>query len=233
MEFIYNKNDKQNCWYKDICNHAKCGEELCMRHYKMCMLTHAATLEGKQRFTITLKPDSVDLESYKKLRDIKNDINNFVKQGKNLLIYSNHTGNGKTEWSKKLLLSWFDSIWPFTDLECRGLFISMPRFMQAMKENISKPNEYFQYVNEVVNNVDLIVWDEINYKDWTQFEQDFMLNVISHRLSVGKSNIYTTNYDLPIIEDKLGTRLSSRIIGASELVEFKGSDKRGWTDNGK
>ena len=74
-----------------------------------------------------------------KIREkVRDNIKDFVESGKNLLIYSEHTGNGKTEWLKKLLLAYFDSIWPFTDIECRGLFISMPKFISAMKANISK-----------------------------------------------------------------------------------------------
>ena len=53
-----------------------------------------------------------------------------------------------------------------------------------------------------------------------------MLSIISQRLAIGKSNIYTTNYDLDTITKKLGTRLASRIVGSSEQIEFVGKDKR-------
>lgn len=225
-EYKYSIFEKEKCWYKKICDKSKCGEEFCIRHYKMDYLTYLATLEGKQKYSIDLYPDKEDYAAFSRLKEIKNNINNFVNEGKNLLIYSKNTGNGKTEWSKKLLLSYLNSIWSSTDLKCRALFISMPRFIQAMKENISKENEYFQFINENVSSVDLVIWDEINYKDWTQFELDYMLNIISQRLSTGKSNIYTTNYDLDIISKKLGTRLASRVIGSSELIEFVGKDQR-------
>ena len=215
-----------------MCQQQECSEdEFCIRHYKMDYLVSKATMEGKQRYSIPLYPDDKDYKAYVRLKEIQNDINNFVLDGKNLLIFSKICGNGKTEWAKKLLLSWFGSIWHSTDFECRGLFLSMPRLMQAMKENISKSNDYFQYVNDNIITTDLIVWDEINYKDWTPYEQDFMLNAISQRVSMGKSNIYTTNYDLKNIESKLGSRLASRIIGCSETIEFLGGDKRGGSIN--
>ncbi len=225
-EYKYNIFEKEKCWYKKICDKSKCGEEFCIRHYKMDYLIYLATLEGRQKYSIDLYPDKEDYAAFSRLKEIKNNINSFVNEGKNLLIYSKNTGNGKTEWSKKLLLSYLNSIWSSTDLKCRALFISMPRFIQAMKENISKENEYFQFVNENVSSVDLVIWDEINYKEWTQFELDYMLNIISQRLSTGKSNIYTTNYDLDTISKKLGTRLASRVIGSSELIEFVGKDQR-------
>ena len=75
-----------------------------------------------------------------------------------------------------------------------------------MKENISKPNEYYQYVNDNIVNADLVIWDEINYKEWSSYEQDYVLNIISQRLAIGKSNIYTSNYNLKTIEERLGSR---------------------------
>jgi len=226
MEYIYNELEKDKCWYKDICDHSKCST-FCIRHYKMDALLHMATMEGKLKYPVTLKPDNVDYDAYIRLRDIKNNIKEFVTNGNNLLIYSKNTGNGKTEWCKKLLLSWFDSIWPFTEFECRGLFVSLPKFIGAMKENISKPNEYYQFVNENIVNADVVVWDEMNYKDYSSFELDYLLSVIGQRIAIGKSNIFTSNYDLPQISERLGSRLSSRIIGCSEAIEFKGTDKRG------
>lgn len=225
-DYKYDFSEKEKCWYKKICDKSLCGEEFCIRHYKMDYLVYLAMLEGKQKYSIDLYPDKDDYSAYSRLKVIKNDIKTFVEDGKNLLIYSKNTGNGKTEWSKKLLLSYLNSIWPVTELKCRALFISMPKLVQAMKENISKENEYYQYINSNVIDADLVVWDEINYKEWTQFELDYMLNIISQRLSIGKSNIYTTNYDLDTITKKLGTRLASRIVGGSELIEFVGKDQR-------
>lgn len=230
LDYEYKIEEKENCWYKSICDGSRCGENFCIRHYKMDSLINMATMEGKQKYPIKLKLDSdgTDKEAYDKLKEIQSDINNFVKQGKNLLIYSEHTGNGKTEWAKKLIFSWFNSIWATTDFVCRGLFISLPKFMNARQSNINTPNDYFRYVDSNIVTADLVVWDEINYKDYSDFEHSYLLDIISQRIALGKSNIFTTNYGLKTIEQKLGTRLSSRIIGTSTKVEFKGKDKRSW-----
>lgn len=230
-EYKYDLTTKKDCWYKKICNKNNCGDNFCLRHYKMDNLVYLSLLEGKQKYSVELRPQEEDYKSFIRLRNIKNNILDFVNNGKNLLIYSNNTGNGKTEWSKKLLLSYLDNIWPTTELECKALFISMPRFVFAMKENLSKPNDYYQYINDNIFKAKLVIWDEINYKEWTSFESEYMLNVISQRISFGLSNIYTTNYKLDVIADKLGTRLASRIIGNSECIEFFGKDQRNSGDN--
>lgn len=227
-DFIYDINTKEKCWYLGVCDKTRCGEHFCIRHYKMSCLTHMAGMEGKLKYPISLllDDDKIDKEPYTQLREIQSNISKFVSNGSNLLIHSVNCGTGKTEWAKKLMLSWFDSIWASTDLECRGLFISLPRLINALKDNMNKPNEYCQYICDNILTADLVVWDEINYKDYTEFEHEYLLNVINQRLAMGKSNIYTTNYDLATIEKKLGTRLSSRILGASIKIEFKGKDKR-------
>lgn len=228
-DFVYNVKDKDKCWYKKVCDCSRCGENFCIRNYKMNCLSYLGLLEGKNKYPVGLRLDAqhTDKDAFSMLKNLQSNINDFVTQGKNLLIFSEKTGNGKTTWSTKLLMSWFDSIWSTSDLECRGLFISMPKLMSALKENITRPNEYFKYVNDNIVNADLVVWDEFNHKDYTEFEHDYLLNIISQRLSLGKSNIYTANNSIDAMNKKLGTRLSSRVIGASIKVELKSGDWRG------
>lgn len=228
MEYTYNSSSKDKCWYRDICDHSKC-DSFCIRHYKMDCLISMACLEGNQRYPVKLilDEDKVDRDAFMKLKEIQKDINNFVTSGQNLFIYGEKTGNGKTEWSKKLLLSWFDSIWRSTELECRGLFISLPKLLAAQKDNISHTNEYFQYINENIIKADVVVWDELNYKDLSDYEHNYILDIIDQRISIGKSNIYTTNFSVDTTSKKLGARLSSRILGKAIKIELKGKDKRG------
>lgn len=233
-EFIYDPKTKEKCWYKVVCGDTinRCPVDVfCLRHYKMSALTHSATLEGKECYPIKLYLDKneIDKEAFNELRTIQQNIGEFVSDGRNLLIYGVIAGCGKTSWARKLLLSYFDSIWKTADVsECRGLFISLPRLMSAMKENITKPNEYYQYIQDNVINADLVIWDELNYKDMSEYEHSYLLTIIDRRLSLGKSNIYTGNFTLEILEKKLGTRLASRIVGGSKVIELKGSDKRNW-----
>lgn len=229
MDYSYHISEKDKCWYKKICDCSKCGETFCIRHYKMDCLVSMACLEGNQRYPIRLVLDSdkVDKEAFLQLKEIQQNIHNFIATGKNLFIYGENTGNGKTEWAKKLILSWFDSIWSTTELECRGLFVSLPKLLAAQKSNISKENEYFQYINENITKADVVIWDELNFKDMSGFEHDYIFEKIDERISTGKSNIFTTNFPIDVTAKKLGTRLSSRILGKSVKIELRGKDKRG------
>ena len=107
------------------------------------------------------------------------------------------------------------------------LFISVPKFLIQLKENIGKSSKYIEHIKEYVTDCDLVIWDDIGTKVGTEFELENLLNIISNRIDLGKSNIYTSNIDPSQLKERLGDRLHSRIVNASKVVHLCGSDKRG------
>ena len=161
------------------------------------------------------------------LKEFCSNIEENVRNGSNLYIYSNITGNGKTAWAEKIIQSYIESIWYKSDLLCKALFINVPRFLIALKDSISNHNEYYQHIKENVKDTDLVIWDDIGTKDSTQFEHDNLLSIIDTRMIENKSNIFTSNIQPRNLESYLGPRLSSRIINYSNCIQFVGVDKRG------
>ena len=53
-----------------------------------------------------LYPETVDLEAFKTLANIKNDIENFVDNNRQLYLWSKNTGNGKSNFICKILLTY-------------------------------------------------------------------------------------------------------------------------------
>jgi len=131
-----------------------------------------------------------------------------------------------TSWALRLMQAYFNSIWIDTELKCRGLFIHVPRYLLALKDNISEKSDYVQHIKENVLTADLVIWDEIGTKEFTQFEHENILNLINARIDAGKSNIYTSNLSTEELRDAVGDRLYSRIILCSNDVPFVGLDKR-------
>lgn len=171
----------------------------------------------------TLTAD-IDLEPYSKLADIKADIVNFVKDGENLFICSKYTGNGKTSWALKLLLKYFDSIWAGNGFRVRGMFVNVPTLLLQLK-NFSHPlsEEYKHNLMEA----DLIVWDEIASTSISTYDYGNLLMFLDYRFSAGKSNIFTSNATTQEdIEKSVGAKLTSRIWNCSEIIEFRGKDRR-------
>lgn len=229
MEFKYNSN-KEDCIYKDSCNRkiTKGCDSFCLRHYKMQYLISQSLLSDCDLKPIALYPDAdgTDLKEFQDLKNICINIEDFVNSGKNLFLYSKITGNGKTAWSKKLLLNYFNKIWIKTDFECRGLFIDLQVFFNKLRENISNPNDYIKHITENITKADLVIWDEIGIKNISEYEHGYFLSYLNERLSLGKANIFTSNLSDNDLRMRLGDRLYSRIVLNSKNIELKGKDKR-------
>lgn len=166
----------------------------------------------------------VDLEAYSVLADIKSDIVNFVENGENLFICSKYTGNGKTSWALKLLLKYFDEIWAGNGFRVRGLFVNVPTLLLQLK-NFSHPisEEYKRNLMEA----DLIVWDELASTSISNYDYGNLLMFIDSRVFNEKANIFTSNaVTSEELAKSIGSKLTSRIWNTSQIVEFKGKDRR-------
>jgi DNA replication protein DnaC len=190
--------------------------------YSAALMTDAQ----KQHITLKIDSDGTDLDQFKQLADIEQNIDNFIKEGKNLYLHSANCGNGKSSWSLRLAEAYFNKIWARSEVKCRVLFISVPRFLLALKDDIKVKNSYVDYIKENVLEADLVIWDDIAAKMGSEFELTHLLNIIDNRLALSKSNIYTTNLNRQQLYNALGERLTSRIANMSVDIELFGADKR-------
>ena len=211
-----------------------CSRNLyCERRDKINSFLRNSLLTEKQQKDIALycDRDGTDFKEFTQLKEIENSADEFVKSGKNLFLHSSNCGNSKTSWAIKILKSYFVKSWARLSFGCHGLFISVPRFLLALKDNIDSHNEYAEFIKENVYDADVVVWDDIATKVGTEFELNHMLSIVDARLSAGKSNIYTSNLSKNDIARVLGMRLMSRICNSAVDIELFGSDKR-WIERG-
>lgn len=198
----------------------------CLRYLEMKFLMEQSNLPEARCKPIKLIAGK-DRESFIRLSEIKSNIKEWVTEGNNLYIYSPNFGNGKTSWSIKLLLAYFNSIWAGNGFRRRGIFISVPEFLDRNREVISNRDEEFVQLRNDILNCDLVIWDDITSTKLTDFNHSMLLNYIDARVLSNKSNIFTGNTDYALMSEYLGGRLASRIWNASEVIEFKDADKRG------
>lgn len=223
-----------NCFVKDTCKKyikdKSCdNSNFCIKLFKLSELYNLSLLSDSQRNRVQLVLDSdlCDQEAFNLLHNIEIDILNFVTSGKNLFIFSNNVGNGKTSWAIRMLQSYLNKVWPESDLRCRCLFINVPRFLLTLKDSITNNSDYIDHIKENVLSADLVVWDELGVKSLTTYEHENLLNLINTRLDNNKSNIYTSNLFGKELQDKIGERLYSRVTNMSVNVQLFGKDKRG------
>lgn len=202
--------------------------EFDLKEYKLNYLYDEALLSKVQRKRIDLitDEDGTDYEEFRQLKEIELDIVNFVENGDQLFIHSGGWGNGKTSWALRMIQAYFENIWEGSKLTCRALFINVPRFLLALKDNISEKNDYITHIKQHVLHADIVIWDEVGSKGLTEFEHENILSLINTRIDGGKANIYTANLSGAGLQRAIGGRLYSRIANMSLNIELKGRDKR-------
>lgn len=183
---------------------------------------------NKRKHTpLRIDEDGTDRDEFITLCTIEKDINSFVANGDNLFIHSVQCGNGKTSWALRLMNTFFTNIVDTSGFRCRGLFINVPQFLLALKDNISVKSEYITDIKENVLKADLIIWDDIGTKSLTPYESENLIAMIDARMNLGKSNIFTSNLTNDELKVYIGDRLASRIKGCTYNIELHGKDKRG------
>lgn len=176
-----------------------------------------------------LTPENVDVAEFKRLKKIFDGIDRFVREGRNLYIYSNRFGNGKTTWAKNMLVEYIKRVALGNQFRNRAMFVSVSDFLLSAKQQISMDND-FDALFERVQNADLVVWDDISTNKLSEYEHKLLFPLIDQRTRAGKSNIYTSNLNGDGLVKVVGQRLTSRVWNGSQVVELKGTDRRGEHD---
>ena len=225
-EYIF---DKSKCWYIPACAKYESPEcnASCIRYMEMDYLMQNSGIPRNRQYTVLLTPSKRDVQAFVTLKEIKDDILNFVKNGESVYIYSDNFGNGKTTWAIKLMQKYFDDVWAANGFRCRGIFIHVPTFLTKIKEGISRKDEDFETLKSRLMTVDLVIWDDIAATKLGDFDHANLLTYIDQRKLNQLSNIYTGNLHQNELQDALGNRLSSRVWNDSTPVKFVGADRRG------
>lgn len=221
-------HSRENCWYSSVCSiYAEDCINHCLRYEEMNFLMNNSGIPKSKQIPSSLIPQGDnDLESFMRLKEIKDNIVDFVSKGKNVYIYSKSTGNGKTSWAIKLMLKYFNDIWAGNGFRVRGVFVHVPTLLLQLKDfNNPLSKEY----RDNLLNADLVIWDDIASTSMSAYDYTQLLSFIDSRMLNDKSNIFTSNisYNLSKV---VGDRLASRIESA-EQIEICGRDMRYGSSN--
>lgn len=169
----------------------------------------------------TLRPESKDLEVFYTLKDIQEDIEMFVQEGRILYLWGYQSGCGKSEFSCKLMKTYLVMKCFGNGFKDRAWFEYVPSFLLLAK-NFEDKESRQEHIKNLVTR-DLVVLDDIGAIRNTQYDIAVLSDIINTRYSKGLATIYTSN--LPPDELQIDDRLISRL--ASDIVlEIKGNSHR-------
>ena len=86
--------------------------------------------------------------------------------------------------------------------------------------------EIINTASKTIDQCDLLILDDIGVERGTPWTQERLYDLLNTRYNECKCTIFTSNLGPTEIEDKLGTRIASR-IRSSKIIELKGVDRRG------
>lgn len=218
--------DINNCWYYNVCEQ-DCTTS-CIKYNEMNYLMKNSNVPQAKQKPLKLVPEAVDVEAFNKLLDIKDNVVDFVRDGKTLFIGSESPGCGKTSWAIKILLRYFDRVWAGNGFRIRGLFIHVPTFLMNCK-NFGELDLEFNKLKKMIPNVDLIIFDDMASTKVTGFDYLQLIAYIDQRTLANKATIYTANCcTKEALAQELGDKLASRIWqdNKGEVVILKGGDRR-------
>ena len=221
------------CWYKNVCSdfwEVDADQDCrmhCAKYIKMSYLMENSGIPVNKRKPLLLQPEVCDYEAFKRLAEIKDNIDIFVEEGKSLYITSAHVGNGKTSWSLKLLMKYFEKTWEFNTFKPTARIIHVPTFLLKCKD-FKNDDPEFEEIKRQLLTLDLVVWDDIAGASMTQYDYSQLLAVLDARDFNGLSNIFTGNLvNREDLEKAVGAKIASRMWNSNtEVVEFKGSERR-------
>lgn len=106
------------------------------------------------------------------------------------------------------------------------LFISCPDFLMELRSEISRKKNEQRYLFELAKKVRLLILDDIGAEKSTEWVHETLFVLINYRYEQMLPTIFTTNCSLEELEEKLGKRITSRIIEMCRCIQMGGEDWR-------
>ena len=189
-----------------------------------------------QRQEADLKPDDCDIESFRRLANIRNNLPAFLESHKNnLVICGNNLGCGKTEWALKLMLTHIENNAPrlvgidemlLDKIFNIGVFCKTVPFLVEMKQFGN--NSASQKLYKKLKTTDLAVFDDVSAVPMSNYDYNILYALVENRIWEGLPSIFTTNItSLSELQKEVGPRLAERIWKTSTIIELRGEGYRG------
>lgn len=193
--------------------------------YKAANLPILMDEQSFDTFNLDFYEDNDDEFSPRKCMEIifnfcKNYAQTFNCESENLLMYGG-TGLGKTMLSSciaKEVISKGFKVYYQPAYRIFSLFESN-KFTNQQDEAVKAQIKY-------IFNSDLLIIDDLGTELVTTYTAEVLFDLINTRMNSGKKTIINTNLSLEDIETIYSARISSRLIGNYEHLEFEGDDIR-------
>lgn len=144
-----------------------------------------------------------------------------IKSGNGVYLYGPR-GVGKTHVvcaiAKNILESGID-VW----------YLNTSEFLEKLRQefnNETYSDDNHGLLKEVMNFKGVLILDDIGAEKASEWTRERLYLVINKKYEEMQPIIFTSNCDLEILSARLEDRITSRIIGMTEILEKNGEDRR-------
>lgn len=222
MEYKYVYTDK--CWFKENCiRQEQIGcDSSCPIRSEFDYLINTSNIPEFYKEKIILYAADKDYDAFVTLRNIQQDIETFVEQGRTLYIWSTNKGNAKSSWACKLLNTYLAVMCYGNNYKDLAWFEYAPSFVLMAKE--FQNDERQIHIENLCKRAFCII-DDIGAICPSNYDISVLSDVINSRYSNSKSTIYTSNLSPKSLASNIGERLADRVL-SDIVIELKGSGHR-------
>ena len=213
----------ENCWFKETCN-KKCNMA-CGTFNEFKYLLDNSNIPEMYKEPKKLYPEQIDLEAFKVLGKVKNDIENFAENNRQLYLWSKSVGCGKSSWVCKMLLTYLALIATGNgfNLDNGVYFCYLPDLVTLTTSFENKDRD------KILNNImtrKLICIDDIgSANSKSDFVATTLSQIIDTRYRNNLATIYTSNLSEDELASHYGSRIADRIL-SDISIELKGQGRR-------
>lgn len=186
--------------------------------------------------------ENVDKDKHLQLIDKYMKNYDWIKEGKNILLWGSNCGSGKTLWASKIAYNYIIKDLEHFDNEpdgnvlrldnayyyyCPVKFVLFTEFIAKIKDNLNFPSRTFKYEIDALKRADLVIWDDLLNEcvELPKSVWETLFNIMEYRAGI-KSNIYTSNRDPNTFQTYLGAEIVSRMLTKCDIYKFENADLR-------
>ena len=163
---------------------------------------------------IPLRYKDVDYKDLK--QQIKTTFDGIKESRKGMYIYGG-VGTGKTHIAYAIYKQCQE-----LKLKCR--FYNSVDVLDKIRDDYKNSDTH--NLQNILDFQGLLIIDDIGAEKITDWVLETFYRIINSRYENMLPVIYTSNFSLGELSERLGERIPSRIAGGCEIIELKGNDKR-------
>lgn len=96
--------------------------------------------------------------------------------------------------------------------------------ISRIRETFDRPSDVF--VPELLEYKGILVLDDVGSEKPSEWVTEQLYRIINRRYEEALPTVYTSNLTIEELDDRIGERSVSRIVGSCRIVELTGNDKR-------